>query len=273
MIKPIIRAQIKGFLEGWLESIIEEIKAKSSILKATDFRPIRDFSKEGNIKPFQEALLPEGILRINEFERTLSTKLGTSYEECARLIATQKFPTVQRGYRIEGPVSKNAIKEIENLTNKVNTNGRPENYLDLVKKIVSISKDGKDETRSRVTDLYLKDKDGNETFFEIKSPKPNKGQCVEVLDRQLQTHAIRRAGAPKVRTYFAMAYNPYGSSRSSYKHSFSIKYLDMENQVLLGKEFWDFLGGSGTNEEIVAIYQEVGKAKAQDIIDKLALDY
>lgn len=273
MIKPEIRSQIKGFLEGWVDVLVEEIKSKSSTLKATDFRPPRNISKDGNIKPFQEALLPEGILRINEFERTLSTKLGTSYEECARLIALQNFQVVERGYRIEGPVSRNAIREIENIANSVNTKGRPKNYLDLVKRIVTLSKNGKEEIRSRVADLYLKDKEGNEVFFEIKSPKPNKGQCVEVIDRQLQIHAIRRTGPPKVKTYFAMAYNPYGNSRSDYKHSFSINYLDMENQVMLGKEFWDFLGGEGTNEEIIDIYREVGKVKGPDILDKLALDY
>ena len=47
----------------------------------------------------------------------------------------------------------------------------------------------------------------------------------------------------------------------------------MENQVLLGKEFWDFLGGKGTNDEIIGIYREIGKEKGQDLLDQLALDY
>lgn len=272
MINPKTRAQIKGFLEGWVDQLIKDVKERSSHLKATEFRPSRSFSKDGNIKPFQEALLPEGILRINEFERTLSTKLGSSYEECAKLIALQRFPVVERSYTIEGQVSKRAIEEIEKIANDVGTNGRPKNYLDLVKKVISI-KDNYTEVRRRVADLYLKDEDANEVFFEIKSPKPNKGQCVEVIDRQLQIHAIKKAEPPKVRTYFAMAYNPYGDSRSDYKHSFSLNYLDMENQVILGKEFWDFVGGPGTNEEIIEIYREVGQIKSHDMLDQLALDY
>lgn len=124
-----------------------------------------------------------------------------------------------------------------------------------------------------MADLYLKTKRGEELFFEIKSPKPNKGQCLEVTDRLLQTHAIRKATAPKVRTYFAMAYNPYGTERSSYKHSFSTKYLDFENQVIIGEEFWDLIGGRGAYEEVLAIYREVGKEKGSDMLDQLALDY
>ena len=155
--------------------------------------------------------------------------------------------------------------------NDVSTKQRPTNFLEFVKTITSI-KGEKTEERSRIADLYVKGDNGNEVFFEIKSPKPNKGQCVEVLDRQLQIHAIKRDGPPKVRTFFAMQYNPYGISRSEYKHSFSLNYLDMKNQVLLGKEFWDFLGGKGTNDEIIGIYREVGKKKGQDLLDQLALD-
>lgn len=68
-----------------------------------------------------------------------------------------------------------------------------------------------------------------------------------------------------------MAYNPYGKDRGSYKHSFSLKYLDMQNQVILGKEFWDLIGGEGTYGEVLSIYREVGKEKGPDIIEQLAL--
>ena len=271
MIEPKTKSKIKEYLEDWIDVLVEEIKSRSSNLKATDFRPPRNISKQANIKPFQEALLPEGILRINEFERTLVTKLGSSYEECAKLIAKQHFPTVERGYKLTGQVYVDAIKKIEKIVNDVSTKQRPTNFLEFVKTITSI-KGEKTEERSRIADLYVKGDNGNEVFFEMKSPKPNKGQCVEVLDRQLQIHAIKRDGPPKVRTFFAMQYNPYGISRSNYKHSFSLNYLDMKNQVLLGKEFWDFLGGEGTNDEIIGIYREVGKKKGKDLLDQLALD-
>jgi len=127
--------------------------------------------------------------------------------------------------------------------------------------------------RERIADLYLRDKDGNEIFFEIKSPKPNKGQCLEVLDRLLEIHAMKRQGFPKVRTFYAMAYNPYGDSKSDYKHSFALSYMDIRNQVLIGREFWDLVGGSGTYDEVIEIYREVGREKGPDMIDQLALGY
>ena len=41
----------------------------------------------------------------------------------------------------------------------------------------------------------------------------------------------------------------------------------MENQVQLGKEFWDYLGGEGTNDEIIGIYRKVGLEKVQDLLE------
>lgn len=150
--------------------------------------------------------------------------------------------------------------------------GIPAPYPELVNRVLSTAThDG--ETRKRIADLYLADDQGNEIYFEIKSPKPNKGQCLEATERLLQIHAIKRAGPPKVRTFYAMAYNPYGVAKATYSHSFTLRYMDINNQVLIGKEFWDFMGGPETYEEVLAVYREVGREKGPDLIDQLALGY
>lgn len=264
------RLQIKGYLEGFIQGIILEHK-KSSSLKPTDLRPTKTQSAEGDIKPFHEALLPHGILLVNEFERSFSTKLGTTFEECARLIAKDRFAQAERGFRLTGEVSLKALRTIESIVNDLGSK-RMKSYPQLIKKVLK-SSDGKSVERTRIADIYLREKNGNEIFMELKSPKPNKGQCLEVTDRLLQVHAIKCQGPPKVRTFFAMAYNPYGDDRSDYDHSFTMNYLDFKNQVLIGKEFWELVGGPGTFEEILEIYREVGKEKGPDMLDQLALNY
>lgn len=270
MIKPETRIQIKGYLEGFVQSMIAE--HKTTTLKPSDLRPPRTHSKDGDIKPFHEALLPDGIMRINEFERSFSTKLGTSFEEVARLVGKDRFANAARGQRIKGNVSSKAIRLIETIVNSMGSGGMTKSYPQLVKDVLAIS-DGEGPERQRIADLYLLSKDGSEVFFEIKSPKPNKGQCLEATDRLLQIHAMRRKGPPKVRTYYAMAYNPYGTDKTTYKHSFTKQYMDMNNQVLIGKEFWDLVGGPGTYEEVLEIYREAGRDKGPDMLDQLALDY
>jgi hypothetical protein len=36
---------------------------------------------------------------------------------------------------------------------------------------------------------------------------------------------------------------------------------------------WEYLGGSGTYDELIHIYREVGREKGPDVLDKLALGY
>lgn len=67
-----------------------------------------------------------------------------------------------------------------------------------------------------------------------------------------------------------MTYNPYGARVEDYRHRFALQYLDMENQVLLGAQFWTLVGGEGTYEELLGIYAEVGREKGKAMIDTLA---
>lgn len=268
------RKSIKGYLEGFIQGMIDEHKETGFDPKS--LRPTRSFSSKGEIKPFHEALLPDGILRITEFERSFSTKLGTTFEEVAKIIGATNHKKAERGFRIAGKVSRDSIRTIEEIVNGISTHGMKDDYFDFVKKVAAVaSSTKKDATveRTRIADLYILDKNDNELFFEIKSPKPNKGQCLEATDRLLQIHAIRQRGSPNVRTYYAMAYNPYGDDRSTYTHSFACNYMDLKHQVIIGREFWELVGGKGTYEEILSIYREVGKEKGPEMIDQLALNY
>jgi Type II restriction endonuclease, TdeIII len=92
--------------------------------------------------------------------------------------------------------------------------------------------------------------------FEIKSPKPNKGQCEEMKTKIMSAVAIR--GKTSTRAYWGIPYDPYGAG--TYKHSFAMPYFDFSatGDVLIGKAFWDELGGAGAYEELLGIYLAVG---------------
>jgi len=266
-----IKNQIKGYLEGFIQGMIDE--AKDSGFNPKKLRPIRTSSKDGDLKPFHESLLPDGLLKITEFERSFSTKLGTTFEECARLIAVSIHKRAERGFKVKGKVTELAIKRIEEMINGVNRGGIKIEYPNYVKEIIKLSRSGVGTERVNIADLYIETKSGEEWFFEIKSPKPNKGQCLEATGRLLQIQAITHEKYPKAKAFYATAYNPYGMKKEEYKHSFTLNYMDIENQVLIGKEFWDLVGGNGAYEEVLAIYQEVGKEKGPDMLDQLALGY
>lgn len=271
MIKKETRSKIKGYLEGFIQGMINETVDNG--FNPKELRPLRAASKKGDIKPFHESLLPDGLLKVTEFERSFSTKLGTTFEECARLIALDNHKHAERGYHVSGKISSKAIKHIEAIVARIGSGGMKTSYNDFVVEVVKLApgKDGED--RLSIADLYFVTKDGTEVFVEIKSPKPNKGQCLEATARLLQIHGIMAGKYPKVKAYYATAYNPYGIDKNTYKHSFAVNYMDLEHQVLIGKEFWDLVGGKGTYEEVLSIYKEVGREKGPDMLDQIALGY
>ena len=270
MIKPETRSEIKGYLEGFVRGLIEQHRPQTRGAITREARANYS-SKEGVLKPFHEAIVPAEVIRLSEFERSFSTKLGTTFEECARLIALQNFKHAQRGFRTVGMISVAAASKIEQIVARLGSHDETD-FLHMIEQVIHVQGVEMVE-RVAIADLYLLDERGYEHFFEIKSPKPNKGQCLEITERLLRVHAMRQAARPKVNAYFAMGYNPYGVTRASYTHSFSLQYLDMKNQVLLGPEFWSYIGGEGTYQEVLDVYREVGREMSKTIVDALAFGY
>ena len=216
------RAEIKGYLEGFLQGLIDEYKGREIIKPDNAAEYLSRFSPNGELKPFQAALIPPELIRINQFERGLSTRLGNSLEECARLIALEYHQQAHRSYDIRAEVSLAAFAEAER---------QKENYESAAKKgqakpsleemIIAVlnSRRSDDlETKTVRADLYILTNDDTEFLFEIKSPKPNKGQCLEVTQRLLRFHLLRGAKRPQLQAYYAMPYNPYGVRKTDYKH-------------------------------------------------------
>jgi len=217
-----------------------------------------------------------GLVEHHYFESRHTTvreasAVYASFEECARLIALQTYDVAERGYRASGTMPAAAAAKIEEIVSLINEGHTPD-FPALIAEVLQVS-DEEWVERPAIADLYLKDEAGHEYFFEIKSPRPNKGQCLEVAERLLRIHAIKQKNRPYVNTYFAMAYNPYGTRLEDYRHSFSLQYLDMQSEVLLGADFWTLVGGEGTYEELLEIYREVGREKGKAMIDALAFGF
>ena len=60
----------------------------------------------------------------------------------------------------------------------------------------------------------------------------------------------------KVNTAVAIPYNPYAPRPYS---RWTIRgMLDLKHELLVAEEFWDFLGGSGTFDNLLNIFERVG---------------
>lgn len=209
--------------------------------------------------------------------KAIYNKFGTTFEECARLIALEHHAFAQRAYTLNGQVSQSAINEIERQVRRFEhaaSGGAAKPTLqEMVEQLLQMGEGENLINVSSTADLYIRAKDGTQYFFEMKSPKPNKGQCLEVTQRLLRFHLLTKNTRPEVNAYFAMAYNPYGPSRADYKWSYALNYMPFDQGVVIGHEFWEIVAGSTTYEELLEIYQEVGRDKSKYMIDALAFGF
>jgi len=222
--------------------------------------------------PFHTAMFPPLGCPLPPLVRWAYAVLDGSFDELACMVARGSFRSARRAYRVTGTISGGAAAEIERLVEGARAGYITGKFPEFIERVLAADS-GPRREMTEIADLRIVDTDGNETFFEIKSPKPNKGQCLEATQRLLRMHAIRGAGPPRVRAFYAMAYNPYGDDPASYAHTFANNYLDMENQVLLGRQFWEYLGDSETYDALLRVYRQVGKERGPDMLDRLALGY
>lgn len=276
-ISDLTRQKIKAYLEVFIESKVEDYKhRKVPIFEEADSYLVKQ-SKSGRLKPFHAAIIPEPIIRINAFERGFSTSLGTTFEECARLIALDYHQYAERGYDITGLVSQAAVDEIEHQVSFYDRDNQEEiskpSLTQMITNVLDVRREDDLKERTVRADLYILTREGKELFFEIKSPKPNKGQCFEVTQRVLRFHLLRGKKQPDVCAYFAMAYNPYGADQASYRWSIPKKYMPFDSTVVIAQDFWTLVGGPTTYQELIDIYRAVGKEKSKYILDTLAFGF
>lgn len=213
-------------------------------------------SVTGLLTPFHDALVP-GITLLGE--RSFSTRLGNLHEKVAAVVATEAHEQVQQPHDLAGSIP---VLSREFITQRIgqleHRRARPDAEYEREEILRHFGNEVGESTR---IDLYLRTHEGEEHYFEIKSGKPNKGQCIEMKQRLLTALAIRRRES--AHTWWGVPYNPYG--RGEYRHVYPIAFFDFEHEVMLGEPFWEFVGGEGTYAGLLAVYREVGEDFAKGI--------
>lgn len=276
-IDPQTRATIKAYLEVFIENLVSYHQNRPASAFDNPASYLARVSDAARLKPFHAAIMPEALLRIAAFERSFSTRLGTTFEECARLIALKHHADARRSHDIHGTISRTAIGEIERQVARfehaaVGQSPKP-TFEQMVQAVLQADDTQQTQERSVRVDLYIRTYAGQELYFEMKSPVPNKGQCLEVMQRLLRIYLLRGQAAPTVQTYFAMAYNPFGPDGSDYHWTYALNYLPFDQVTLIGREFWSIVGGETAYQELLDIYQEVGHDKTKFILDRLGFGF
>jgi Type II restriction endonuclease, TdeIII len=184
-------------------------------------------------------------------ERSFSTRLGNLHEKIAAVIAAEVHAEVRQPHDLSGAIP---VLSREFITQRVSALERREADPDASYEREQIfSHFGNEVNAATRIDLYIRTHAGEEHYFEIKSAKPNKGQCIEMEQRLLTVLAIRRQDS--THTWWGVPYNPYG--RGDYRWVYPLAFFDFEHEVLLGQPFWGFVGNAGAYEELLVVYREV----------------
>jgi type II restriction endonuclease TdeIII len=237
-----VRVLISDFMEKWIHD---------SIPAAELGRIAREgISPSGLLTPFHDALVP-GITLLGE--RSFSTRLGNLHEKIAAAVAAEAHAEVRQPHDLAGAIP---VLSREFITQRIGALERREAQPDSqYERQQILGHFGSEVNAATRIDLSIRTHGDEIHYFEIKSAKPNKGQCIEMKQRLLTALAIRREES--TRTWWGVPYNPYG--RGEYRHAYPLAFFDFEREVMIGKPFWDFVGGPGAYEELLEVYREVGE--------------
>ena len=215
--------------------------------------------------PFHRLIFPDEAILAARQERSIVTAMGNSlYPVIAAAVAEDRLLQVETEHAIEGEVNDAACNMIEQIVTELRARRRrgvmgriPDNEAELDDFLNS--RGGGQSLRSVTADLYVGDFTGGPLFIELKTPLPNLDIAAESKRKMLYFLAIMdRKGVSGAKAFLGLTYNPYGS-RERYGHSYTRKIMDMEREVLIGPELWEYIGGPGTYWELL---DAIGQAKA-----------
>jgi len=252
---------------------IQKDKIKQHILLKVRNK-LKDYNPETSSMPFHFRLLGKDRMAVYSFIQSINTTLGTSiFEQIGQIVAEPSAKRAVGQYKdLEGYISSDAVLTIDRIMRDLRSSQTIPNKNKEVEEILSVAKTGilGKKMKKRV-DLFVESADDVEFYYEIKSAKPNIDQFVSIKKQLLDWVAMRGSisDGPKVKTIVAIPYNPY--EPRPYERWTLQGLFDLNHEILVGSEFWDFLGGVGVYEELLSIFEEAGLELNKEIDDRIKI--
>jgi type II restriction enzyme len=233
---------------------------------------LEHYNPETNSMPFHYRLLGKDRMALFSFVHSVNTTLGVSiFEQVGALIATPHFKKTIGQYKdFQGYLSSGAVLTIDNIMRELKATTRKPDKNKETKEVLAVADKGnKGKKQKKRIDLFLETKDGMELFFEIKTAKPNIDVFKSVKRQLLEWVAMRGSENPdvKIRTIVAIPYNPY--EPEPYERWTLHGLFDLKEEVLVGEEFWDILGGENTYKDLLQVFEQAGLELYDEIDNKM----
>lgn len=238
----------------------EKTQNVEQVLKGSLRRKFENYKPEPASMPFHTRLLGKDRLALYSFIHSLSTNFGTTiFEPIAVAIAEESFKSAKSRTIAGEYIYEGAAVEIERIMNGLTTTASSPDKRAEVDAIRKVCQEGaKRKVKLTRVDVLLESKEDILYLFDLKTAKPNVGGFREFKRTLLEWAATVLASDPgaSVNTLIAIPYNPY--EPEPYNRWTMRGMLDLENELKVGDEFWDFLGGAGAYEDLLDCFERVG---------------
>ncbi|KJR43472.1 type II restriction endonuclease TdeIII [Candidatus Magnetoovum chiemensis] len=229
-------------------------------------RKFQSYKPETNNMPFHYRLLGRDRMALFSFIHSLNTTFGSSiFEPIAETLARLRFADAQKQYAAGNEISEQAQIEIQNIINEL-TMGNTSNKAQEIERIRTVCTKGKmNKLKTVKVDLFVRDSDGTVHLFDIKTAKPNVSNFKDFKRTLLEWAAIYLSKHPSddVNSYIAIPYNPY--EPKPYERWTLKGMLDLDRELKVAAEFWDFLGADGAYLELLGCFERVGMSLRKEI--------
>ena len=213
-------------------------------------------------KPLYAALVPYEIFKGSHFERRFVTPFGGVWEKLAVAVGTAYHGNCKQGAVVEGTIGEESLRRIQEVLNNLEhrVKGLPKHKPDWNTELEYILAGGGEPIPVSVTcDILIKSSRTEKVYaFELKAPLPNSDQTKVSKEKMFKLLAMN--GHPVSEAFYALVYNPYGK-KEDYAWSFPKRWFNMtsDSSVLIGEEFWDFIGGKGSYRAFIDEINKLGK--------------
>ena len=220
----------------------------------------RNYNPEPSSMPFHTRLLGKDRMALFSFIHSLNTNFGTSiFEPVAKALATENFHSVSSQQIAGTQISSEAHEVIQIIMDDLATANSLPNKMKEIDAIRKVCQKGEMRTvKPTKIDVKVVASDGTIFLIDIKTAKPNAGSFKEFKRTLLEWIAATLAVNPKanIHSMIAIPYNPY--EPKPYNRWTIRGMLDLDYELKVAEEFWDFLGGKGCYQQLLDIFEEVG---------------
>jgi type II restriction enzyme len=224
------------------------------------------YKPETNSMPFHYRLIGKDRMALFSFIQSLNTTFGASiFEPVAVALSQDRFQAAKHQYLIGDTITTVCQQAIQEIMNTLSTGGIPNKEEELDKIRLSARKGLPVKIKTVKVDLFLQDFSGEVFLFDLKTAKPNISNFKDFKRTLLEWAgiALHNNSALKVNSLIAIPYNPYEPEK--YERWTLKGMFDFDKELKVAEEFWDFLGGENTYNDLLECFAVAGDGMRPEV--------